>query len=168
MAGSGWKLKVPDIPSAISTCSLGPVESSLGFIPGLIFFPPDFRWSLEKLQILQLPLHLCGGHTLIARHLPPLNKLVALVAEQGRAHVKVIFTNFDTVKVIFTNFDTKGYEKNFHLTSAKKTVLILIFCLLPFAIHKFSKFFQYLLMFRKAKVIHLNVLIEPSSKLNLD
>ena len=28
MAGSGWKLKVPGIPSTISTCSLGPVESS--------------------------------------------------------------------------------------------------------------------------------------------
>ena len=48
-----------------------------------------------------------------------LSKLVALVAELERAHVKVIFTNLDV----------KGYENNLHLIIAKKAVLTLIFCL---------------------------------------
>ena len=72
-AGLGWKLKVPCIPSTISTCSLGPVVYSLGFILGLlIFFLPSFRKPLKKLQILQLLVLLCGGHTEIARRVPPL------------------------------------------------------------------------------------------------
>ena len=72
------------------------------------------------------------------------------------------------VKVIFANFDTKGCESDLHLISSKKIVLILIFCLLQSLSTNSASFFQYLLMFRETKVRHLNVLIEPSSTLNLD